>query len=74
MVLLAFLIIMALLFVSYAVMLWRDPTLLYRTDWFSRQTWGWLEGRRELRSAALICSALSLIAAATALYLAFMAP
>src|SRR3990172_6208202 len=56
---------------AYAVLLLRDPSMLYRMSWFDRQMWGWLEDHWLLRPIALFFAALGVIGAAATFYRVF---
>jgi hypothetical protein len=57
-------VLLLLYVVWYAVRLWLDPSTLYRSNWFDRATFGWLEGRPELARAARVTSVAGLVLAA----------
>ena len=68
-----FLFVIAFMSLGYAVLLWRDPSWLYRYR-FRRQTWGWIKGRKLERPVALVTAGLAILGAAGAIFLALTVP
>jgi len=69
-----FAFLMASFLLGYAVLLLRDSSWLYRGDWFSRQTWGWLKGTKWERPVAVVGAGSAILVAAAAIYLALTVP
>ena len=57
--------------VACAALLWRDPALIDRPNWFTRRAWGNLERARAMRPIAIGLSALAALGAVAIVALVF---